>query len=300
MLADDRADALARNFASQWLHLRNLREWTPDPRHFPNADKSLMNAMERETELFFMSIVREDRDVTDLLTADYTFVNGRLAKHYNLANIVGTRFRRVTLSDSNRRGLLGHGSILTVTSFPTRTSPVLRGKWVLDNLLGAPPPQPPPDVPALPENTHDAKPVPLRVRLQQHRANPVCASCHATMDPIGFALETLDAVGAVRTLDSGDPIDPSGELADGTKLNGPAGLRDVLLSKADVFRTAFTEKLLTYALGRGVASYDMPAVRSIVRSAQQRDHRFSAYVLGIVSSVPFQYRKADTEPDVSQ
>ena len=299
MLADPRAEALARNFASQWLHLRNLREWTPDPRHFPNADKSLMEAMERETELFFMSIVREDRDITDLLTADYTFVNGRLAKHYNIPNVVGNRFRRVTLADGDRRGLLGHGSVLTVTSFPTRTSPVLRGKWVLDNLLGAPPPQPPPDVPALPENSHDAKPVPLRARLQQHRANPICASCHATMDPIGFALESLDGVGAVRTFDSGERVDPSGELTDGTRLDGPAGLRSVLIKKADVFRTAFTEKLLTYALGRGVASYDMPAVRAIVRSAGQVNHSFSAYVLGIVNSLPFQYRRADAE-DVSQ
>ena len=299
MLADPRAEALARNFASQWLHLRNLREWTPDPRHFPNADKSLMEAMERETELFFMSIVREDRDITDLLTADYTFVNGRLAKHYNIPNVVGNRFRRVTLADGDRRGLLGHGSVLTVTSFPTRTSPVLRGKWVLDNLLGAPPPQPPPDVPALPENSHDAKPVPLRARLQQHRANPICASCHATMDPIGFALESLDGVGAVRTFDSGERVDPSGELTDGTRLDGPAGLRNVLIKKADVFRTAFTEKLLTYALGRGVASYDMPAVRTIVRSAGQVNHSFSAYVLGIVNSLPFQYRRADAE-DVSQ
>jgi hypothetical protein len=295
MLADERAEALARNFASQWLHLRNLREWTPDPRHFPNADKSLMNAMERETELFFMSIVREDRDITDLLTADYTFVNGRLAKHYNIPNVVGNRFRRVSLTDENRRGLLGHGSILTVTSFPTRTSPVLRGKWVLDNLLGAPPPQPPPDVPALPENRHDTKPVPLRVRLEQHRANPICASCHATMDPIGFALENLDGVGAVRVFDSGDRVDPSGELADGTKLSGPAGLRNVLLAKSDVFRTAFAEKLMTYALGRGVASYDMPAIRTVLRSSQQQNHRFSAYVLGIANSLPFQFRRADSE-----
>ena len=276
MLADERAEALARNFASQWLHLRNLREWIPDPRHYPNADRSLMNAMERETELFFMSIVREDRDITDLLTADYTFVNGRLAKHYNIPNVVGHRFRRVSLADKNRGGLLGHGSVLTVTSFPTRTSPVLRGKWVLDNLLGAPPPQPPPDVPALPENRHDTKPVPLRVRLQEHRANPICASCHATMDPIGFALENLDGVGAARTFDSGDRVDPSGELADGTQLNGPSGLRDVLVAKADVFRTAFTEKLMTYALGRGVASHDMPAVRTVLRSAQTQHHRFSA------------------------
>jgi hypothetical protein len=294
MLADDRSESLAKNFASQWLHLRNLREWAPDPRHYPNADKSLMNAMERETELLFMSIVREDRNITDLLTADYTFVNGRLARHYGIPGVVGNRFRRVAVTDDRRRGLLGHGSVLTVTSFPTRTSPVLRGKYVLDNLLGAPPPLPPPNVPALPENSHDTKPVPLRVRLEQHRANPVCAACHATMDPIGFALESLDGVGAERTFDSGERVEAVGELTDGTKLEGPAGLRKVLVEKSDIFRTAFTEKLLTYALGRGVASYDMPAVREIVRSANARDHRFSAYILGVVNSLPFQYRQADS------
>lgn len=293
MLADPRAEALAKNFASQWLHLRNLREWTPDPRHYPDGDKSLMVAMERETELFFMSIVREDRSIADLLNADYTYVNGRLALHYNIPGIVGSRFRRVTLNDPNRRGLLGQGSILTATSFPTRTSPVLRGKWVLDNLLGAPPPQPPPDVPALPENSHDTKPVPLRMRLEQHRANPTCAACHAVMDPIGFSLEGLDAVGAPRTFDSGERVDPSGALPDGTKLDGPAGLRSMLMAKLPVFQSAFTEKLMTYALGRGVTSSDMPAVRAIVREAGADNHRFSAYVLGIVNSLAFQNRRSD-------
>jgi len=199
----------------------------------------------------------------------------------------------VTVTDEARRGLLGHASILTVTSYPTRTSPVVRGKWVLDNLLGAPPAQPPPDVPALKENTQDAKPVPLRVRLQEHRANPTCAACHATMDPIGFALENLDAVGASRIYDSGERIDPSGQLADGTKLDGSIGLRQALLSRSTLFATAFTEKLLTYALGRGVDFHDMPVVRSVVRTAAQNDNRFSAFVLGIVNSVPFQMRKAE-------
>jgi hypothetical protein len=293
MLADPKSESLAKNFASQWLHLRNLREWEPEPRHYPNADKSLMTAMQRETELFFMSIVREDRNIADLLTADYTFVNGRLALHYNIPGIIGSRFRRVTINDPNRRGLLGHGSILTATSFPTRTSPVLRGKWVLDNLLGAPPPQPPPDVPALPENSHDTKPVPLRTRLEQHRANPTCAACHAVMDPIGFALEGLDGVGAPRTFDSGERVEPSGALPDGTQLDGPAGLRNMLLAKLPVFQSAFTEKLLTYALGRGVSSSDMPAVRAIVRNAGTENHRVSAYVLGIINSLPFQNRRID-------
>ena len=292
MIADARAEALAQNFASQWLHLRNLREWVPDPRHYPNADQALIRSMERETELFVMSIVREDRSVIDLLNADYTFVNGRLARHYKIPGVVGNRFERVTVSD-DRRGLLGQASVLTVTSFPTRTSPVLRGKWVLDNLLGAPPPQPPPDVPALKENTTDSKPVPLRVRLEQHRANPICASCHSTMDPIGFALENFDAVGAVRSFDSGDAVDTSAALSDGTKVAGASALREALASKPELFTTAFTEKLLTYALGRGVEFHDMPFVRSIVRSAQQNDNRFSSFVLGVVKSPPFQMRKAE-------
>jgi len=292
MLADPRADALANNFASQWLHLRNLRDWHPDPYAFPDSDRNLMASMERETELFFMNVVREDRPILELLTADYTFIDGRLARHYKIPNVVGNRFRRVAVADERRRGLLGHASILTVTSYPTRTSPVVRGKWILDNLLGAPPPQPPPEVPALKENTEDVKPLPLRARLQEHRANPTCAACHATMDPIGFALENFDAVGASRVLDSGEPIDPSGQLVDGTKLEGPVGLRKVLLGHADLFSSTFTEKLMTYALGRGLEYQDMPVVRSIVRAAAQDEGRFSAFVLGIVNSVPFRMRVA--------
>jgi hypothetical protein len=295
MLDDDRSEALATNFASQWLHLRNLRDWHADPYEFPDSDRNLMSSMERETELFFMSIVREDRSIFDMLTADYTFVDGRLARHYKIPDIVGNRFRRVTVTDETRRGLLGHASILTVTSYPTRTSPVVRGKWILDNLLGAPPPQPPPDVPPLKENTEDVKPLPLRARLQEHRANPTCAACHATMDPIGFALEAFDAVGASRVYDSGERIDPSGELVDGTKLDGPSGLRKALLARSDLFARTFTEKLLTYALGRGLESSDMPVVRGIVRSSARSENRFSAFVLGIVNSAPFQMRRADAE-----
>ena len=295
MIADERSEALATNFASQWLHLRNLRDWHPDPYEFPNGDRNLMMSMERETELFFMSIVREDRNIVDMLTADYTFVDGRLAKHYGIPDVVGNRFRRVTVSDEARRGLLGHASILTVTSYPTRTSPVVRGKWILDNLLGAPPPQPPPDVPPLKENTEDSEPLPLRARLQEHRANPTCAACHATMDPIGFALETFDAVGAGRSFDAGERIDPSGQLLDGTRLDGPVGLRKVLVQRSDMFARTFTEKLLTYALGRGIDAADMPVVRSIAGAAAQRENRFSAFVLGIVNSAPFQMRRADAE-----
>ena len=293
MLADERADALAKNFASQWLHLRNLRDWHPDPYAFPDGDRNLMNSMERETELFFMSIVRDDRPILDLLTADYTYVDGRLARHYKIPNVVGNRFRRVEVTDESRKGLLGHASILTVTSFPTRTSPVVRGKWILDNLLGAPPPQPPPDVPPLKENTEDVKPLPLRARLQEHRNNPTCAACHATMDPIGFALENFDAIGVARLFDSGEQINPAGQLVDGTKLDGPVGLRRILLDRSELFERTFTEKLLTYAIGRGVEYSDMPVVRSIVRDSAKKDGRFSEIVLGIVNSMPFQTRQAE-------
>ena len=222
---------------------------------FPTDDLNLMKSMERETELFFMSFVRDDRPVMEMLTADYTFVDGRLARHYRIPNVVGNRFRRVAVTDESRKGLLGHASILTVTSFPTRTSPVVRGKWMLDNLLGAPPPQPPPDVPPLKENTEEEKPLPLRARLQEHRTNPTCAACHATMDPIGFALENFDALGVARRTTAASAIDPSGQLLDGTKLDGPVGLRHVLVDQcSELFKRTFTEKLLTYALGRGVGT----------------------------------------------
>ena len=226
----------------------------------------------------------------ELLTADYTFVNERLAKHYGIPNVYGTHFRRVPLTNDARRGLLGHGSILTVTSQPNRTSPVLRGKWILDNLLGTPPPPPPPSVPPLKENSERDRPLTMREQMEEHRANPACAGCHKLMDPLGFALENFDGVGAWRTSDRAMPIDPSIELADGTRVDGPAALRRALLGQPEVFVGTMTEKMLTYALGRGLEHYDMPAVRAIVRDAGRRDYRFSSLVLGVVDSVPFQMR----------
>ncbi len=286
MLADSRSDALVDNFAEQWLFLRNLKNSSPDPQIFPDFDDNLRQAMREETKLFFQSMVREDRSVLDLLNADYTFVNERLARHYGIPDIYGSQFRRVALTSENRRGLLGQASILTVTSYPNRTSPVQRGKWILTNLLGIPPTPPPPNVPALKENG-DGKPLSLRERMEQHRADPVCAGCHKVMDPIGFALENFDAVGQWRTLDDGSPIDPSGTLYNGAKVDGPVALRKMLTDHPDVFVGVMTEKLLTYALGRGVEYYDMPAVRKIVQEAGAHDFRFSSLVLGTVESVPF-------------
>ncbi|MGA3041743.1 MAG: DUF1592 domain-containing protein, partial [Bryobacteraceae bacterium] len=293
MLADPRSEALATNFAGQWLYLRNLKDAQPDIFTYPNFDDNLLQSMRRETELFFDSIVREDRNVMDLLTADYTFVDERLARHYGIPNIEGNRFRRVKVTEDYRRGLLGQGSILTVTSFATRTSPVLRGKWVLDNLLGAPPPRPPANVPPLKENADGAKPLPVRERLEAHRANAACAACHRMMDPIGFSLESFDAVGAWRIHDTGFPIDPTGQMVDGTKLDGPVSLRNALVGHSGAFIRTFTEKLLTYALGRGIEYYDMPVVRAIDREAAGKNNRFSEFVLGIVKSVPFQMRRAE-------
>ncbi|HTC36611.1 MAG TPA: DUF1592 domain-containing protein [Bryobacteraceae bacterium] len=289
MLADDRADALVDNFAEQWLFLRNLKNSSPDPQIFPDFDDNLRQAMRQETKLFFQSIVREDHSAMDLLNADYTFVNERLARHYGIPNVYGSQFRRVVLTSDDRRGLLGQGSILTVTSYPNRTSPVQRGKWILTNLLGIPPTPPPPNVPALKENG-DGKPLSLRERMEQHRADAVCAGCHKVMDPIGFALENFDAVGQWRTMDDGSPIDPSGSLYNGTKVDGPVALRNMLASHPDVFVGVMTEKLLTYALGRGVQYYDMPAVRKIVQTAGANDFRFSSLVVGTVESVPFEMK----------
>ena len=278
MLADSRSDALVDNFAEQWLFLRNLKNSSPDPQIFPDFDDNLRQAMREETKLFFQSVVREDRSVMDLLNADYTFVNERLARHYGIPDIYGSQFRRVALTSEHRRGLLGQASILTVTSYPNRTSPVQRGKWILTNLLGIPPTPPPPNVPALKENG-DGKPLSLRERMEQHRADPVCAGCHKVMDPIGFALENFDAVGQWRTLDDGSPIDPSGTLYNGAKVDGPVALRKMLTGHPDVFVGVMTEKLLTYALGRGVEYYDMPAVRKIVQEAGAHDFRFSSWFL---------------------
>jgi mono/diheme cytochrome c family protein len=301
MLADNRADALVDNFAEQWLFLRNLKNSSPDPQIFPDFDDNLRQAMREETKLFFQSIVREDRSVMDLLNADYTFVNERLARHYGIPNVYGSQFRRVTLTAEDRRGLLGQGSILTVTSYPNRTSPVQRGKWILTNLLGIPPTPPPPNVPALKENG-DGKPLSLRERMEQHRADPVCAGCHKVMDPIGFALENFDGVGQWRTMDDGSPIDPSGTLYNGVKVDGPVALRQMLAGRSDVFVGVTTEKLLTYALGRGIQYYDMPAVRKIVHDASAHDLRFSSLVLGVAESVPFEMKikTAVPSPDSSR
>jgi len=291
MLADPRAQALVDNFAGQWLHIRNLRNTTPDKNDFPDFDDNLRQAFERELELFVGSIINEDRSVLDLMTADYTFVNERLARHYRIPNVYGPDFRRVVLKDDVRRGLLGKGGVLTLTSHADRTSPVVRGKWILDNLLGTPPPPPPPVVPAFPEEV-PGKLMTVRQRMEQHRANPACAGCHKVMDPLGLALENFDAVGAWRTRESGVPIDASGVLTDGTKVDGVAELRDALVRRPEVLVGTITEKLMTYALGRTLEHHDMPAVRAIVRRAAREDYRFSSLVLGIVNSVPFQMRTA--------
>jgi mono/diheme cytochrome c family protein len=288
MLADWRAASLVDNFAEQWLLLRNLENVRPDREEFPNFDDNLRQAFREETRLFVGSVLGEDRSVLDLLTANYTFVNERLAKHYGIPNIYGSHFRRVTLDGEARRGLLGEGSILTVTSYPNRTSPVLRGKWILENILGTPPAPPPPNVPALKEDRHGAAATSVRGRLEAHRSDPACASCHRVMDPLGFALEHFDAVGQWRSREAGHPIDASGELADGTAIDGAVALRRALVERRDQFAGTLSEKLLTYALGRGLDDYDRPAVRSIVRAAAAQDYRFSAIVLGIVESQPFQ------------
>ena len=291
MLADERSETLVTNFAGQWLYLRNLAASSPDMRLFAGFDDNLREAFRRETELFFDSIMRENRNVLDLLRADYTFVNERLAKHYGIPNVYGSRFRRVDLSESEHRGgLLAQGSILTVTSYANRTSPVIRGKWVLANILGVAPPPPPPGVPALKETAGVEKPVSMRERMAQHRANPACAGCHALMDPIGFSLENYDAIGRWRTHESGKPIDAAGGLPDGSKFDGVTGLQKALLSHPESFVNTMTEKLLTYSLGRGVEYYDGPAVRKIVRESRDQDYRFSSLVLGIVNSTPFQMR----------
>jgi hypothetical protein len=297
MSADPRAQALVTNFAGQWLQLRNLRSSAPDKEEFPDFDDNLRQSFQQETELFFDSIIREDRSVLDLLTADFTFVDERLAKHYGIPGVYGSHFRRVTLANEERRGLLGHGSILTVTSHGNRTSPVVRGKWVLDNLLGTPPPPPPPNVPPLDEGEGVA-PQTMRERMEQHRRSPACATCHKIMDPIGLALENFDAVGAWRTMDGATAIDASGQLSDGSRIDGPVSLREALLRRRDVFVRTVTEKLLTYALGRSLEFSDMPAVRAIARDAARHEYRWSSVVLGIVASPQFQMRTAPAPPVV--
>jgi len=292
MLADPRARSLVSNFAGQWLHLRNLDSLTPDLRLFPDFDDNLRQALRQETELFFESILREDRSVLDLLKADGTFLNERLAKHYGVPHVYGSHFRPVAVGrESQRGGLLRHGSILAVTSYATRTSPVIRGHWILANMIGTPTPPPPADVPALKDNTVSAS-LSVRERLAQHRADAACASCHNLMDPIGFALENFDAVGRWRTLEEGQPVDASGGLPDGSKFTGVAALEDGLRNRPDVFVSAFAEKLLTFALGRGLEHYDAPAIRKIVRDAKAADYRFSSIIVGITQSTPFTMRKS--------
>ena len=295
MLADSKARALVDNFASQWLMLRNLRGHIPTPGDFPNFDNELRQAFRTETEMFFESIMREDRSVLDLIAADYTFANDRLARHYGIPNVYGSHFRRVTIPGDVRRGILGQGSVLTVTSYPNRTSPVLRGKWILENIFGTPPSPPPADVPALDENRPGVEPKSLRERLELHRSSPSCASCHRVMDPLGFALENFDGIGQYRVKEEGGEIDPSGQLADGTSVDGPVALRNAILKQPEMFVRTFTQKLMTYGLGRGVEYPDFPLVRSIGRQAAKEDYRFSSVVLGIVKSAPFQMKKARTE-----
>ncbi|MBI2822694.1 MAG: DUF1592 domain-containing protein [Acidobacteria bacterium] len=294
MLADPRSKALVAHFAGQWLNLRTLSRVSPDPEAFTDFDENLRDAFRQETELFFESMLREDRSVLDLLNADYTFLNERLAGHYGIPNVYGSHFRRVTLSDEKRRGLIGQGSVLTVTSYATRTSPTLRGKWVLENILGAPPPPPPGNVPSLQDRDKDGRIRSVREQMEQHRKNPACASCHARMDPIGFALENFDAIGKWRTVSGADntPVDSSGVLPDGARFQGPAELRRLLLSRPQEFATAATEKLLTYALRRGVRYEDAPVVRKIVREAGPSEYRWSSLIVGVANSMPFQMRRS--------
>ena len=294
MLADERSTELVRNFAGQWLQLRNLEAIHMDWALFPNFDDGVRLGFRRETELFVESVLRENRSIMELLTADYTFVNERLARHYGIPGVYGDQFRRVEIPDPQRRGLLGHGSVLTVTSRPNRTSPVLRGKWILMNILGAPPPDPPADVPALEEDEvgNHSKADTVRARLAEHRRNPVCAGCHAAIDPPGFALENYDAVGRWREVDDAfRPIDASGTLPDGTAFDGVVGFRNALASRPEQFVTNVTEKLLTYALGRGIEPWDMPAVRRIVRETAP-DYRLADVVAAVTRSIPFRMRRS--------
>ncbi|OLC42738.1 MAG: hypothetical protein AUH43_21885 [Acidobacteria bacterium 13_1_40CM_65_14] len=300
MLADKRSDALSTRFASQWLRLQDLDKIFPDYLLYPQYDDTLAQAMRKETELFFDSIVRDDRGILDLVIADYTFVNERLAKHYGIPNVTGSEFRRVQTPEY-RRGLLGQGSILTSTSVADRTSPVLRGKWVMDVLLGTPPPPPPPDVPALDDSVkanEGGKMLSTRQRMEEHRKNPTCNACHRFIDPLGLALDNFDVTGAWRVKDNEVAVDSVGDLYDGTTMNGPAGLRDALLKHQDMMLRSFTENLLTYALGRRVEYTDMPTVRAIVAGAAKNDNRFSSYVMGVVNSAAFRMVKVQTPTKV--
>ncbi len=294
MIADPRSKSLTTDFAGQWLYLRNLAAAVPDARLFPDFDDNLRQAMQRETELFFENVVKEDRSVIDLLGADYTFLNERLAKHYGIPNVYGSNFRKVALGpESMRGGLLGQASILTVTSYANRTSPVLRGKWVLENILGTPPPPPPGNVPPLAENPAVGHALTMRERMVQHRSNPACSGCHQLMDPIGLSVENFDAVGRWRTRGEGDEkIDAAGGLPSGVTFEGASGLKKALLAHPDAFASTVTEKLLTFAIGRGIDYFDGPAVRAITRDARNSDYRFSSLVMGVVKSAPFQMRRS--------
>jgi len=296
MLADPRSEALATRFAAQWLRLQDIEDIHPDALTFPYFDQTLADAMVRETELFFSHLVAEDRPVLDLLTADYTFVNERLARHYGITGVVGPYFERASYPTENRRGVLGQGSVLTLTSHPDRTSPVLRGKWVLEVLLGAPPPPPPPDIPAFEETAaaEEGRFLTVRERMELHAENPACNSCHNVIDPLGLALENFDVTGAWRIRDEGNPVDPIGTMYDGTELAGPIDLRNALLDLSDVVVSTFTENLMAYALGRRVEHYDMPTIRAINRAAAEDDHRVSAFILGVVNSPPFRMARAGT------
>jgi hypothetical protein len=296
MLADRRADVLASRFAAQWLRLQDLEKINPDVRYYPDFDEQLKTSMLRETEEFFGYIVREDRPVQDLFTADYTFLDERLAKHYGIPNVIGSQFRKVPYPDGRRQGLLGHGSILTLTSHADRTSPVLRGKWVMEVLLGTPPPPPPPNVPDLDAtaDSEDGRLRTVRERMEQHRANAACASCHRMIDPIGLALDNFDVTGAWRIRDNGMPVDPTSTFYDGTPLTGPVDLRQALLKRSNVLVQNFAENLMTFAIGRRIGHEDMPSVRAIVRQAANDNHKLSAFVLAIVRSPAFRMKAADT------
>jgi hypothetical protein len=291
MSADERADSLMTQFTGQWLQLRNLEKVTPDLLMFPDFDDNVRQAFRRETELFFTSIVRENRSTLDLLNADYTFVNERLARHYGIRGIYGSQFRRVTVTDPNRRGLLGQGSFLSLTSVANRTSPILRGKFVISNLLNTPPLPPPPNVPQLEESAPKDRPSTVRQQLELHRANPVCASCHRNIDPVGFALENFDPVGQWQTATKeGLKIDSAGVLVDGTPVDGPVALRKALTGRPEVFVGTVTEKLMIYALGRGLEPVDMPVVRNVLKGAAKNNYAMQSIILGIVQSSPFQMR----------
>ena len=299
MLQDEKAGALASRFAAQWLRLPDLEKVHPDALDYPYYDHTLTESMQRETEMLFEYLVREDRSVLDLLTADYTFVDERLARHYGMGDVAGDEFRKVQYADSRRRGLLGHGSVLTLTSHANRTSPVLRGKWIMEVVLGTPPPPPPPDVPDLEatEGVEEGRVLTVRERMEMHRANPTCNSCHRFIDPLGLALENFDVTGAWRSKDEGNPVDPSGEMYDGTQLHGPADLQTALMKRPEVFVRTFTENLMAYSLGRRVEWYDQPTVRRIAADAKEHDYRMSSFIMGVVSSPAFKAALAPVETD---